>query len=354
MGKNVFFRLFEKGIYLEQHKEPALSLPIQKLIPPENEQFIPDFQPYEEDRAEIDPKEIIRIARLARIVDERDGVPLFRKLKRYADSGYTLLIDAVDDEPYISSQIAPMLQMREQCAAGIALAKQVLGTKEAKILVYRNLAGIDTRLPQQIGSIPILRIGGRYPAETSSDILLEQVMKEKHLLLGACSMIYLARAAYQGLIQTTTFLTVAGSCIGRPCNVETALGLPVQQLIDFCNPIDEPTRVVIGGSMTGISISDTEQELVMHNTRGVLAFDEQPGVERYRCVGCGRCIDVCPKGLNPMLIYRAVRAGREDLLVQTDYQHCIGCMCCSYCCPAKINLAEYCARLQWKERSEDR
>ena len=33
------------------------------------------------DIAEISPGEIVQVARLARIVDERDGLPLFRKLK---------------------------------------------------------------------------------------------------------------------------------------------------------------------------------------------------------------------------------------------------------------------------------
>ena len=92
------------GIMLEQHKDPILSQELVRFIPEDRVRVIPELRPWE-DISEIGPEEIIQVARLARIVDERDGVPLFRKLRRCMGRRPSVLVDALDEEPYISSQL---------------------------------------------------------------------------------------------------------------------------------------------------------------------------------------------------------------------------------------------------------
>ena len=98
---------FTKGILLEQHKEPMLTRNVL-VMRQEYEYFdcsFPDV-PVEELSAE----QIIEIARLAGIVDESDGLMLADKLEK-ANLGKmgTMVIDAVDDEPYVSSQMCMVL-----------------------------------------------------------------------------------------------------------------------------------------------------------------------------------------------------------------------------------------------------
>ena len=68
---------WQGGVMLEQHKDPILSQELVPLIDPERQKVIPELRPWD-DISEIAPEDIIQVARLARIVDERDGYPLFR------------------------------------------------------------------------------------------------------------------------------------------------------------------------------------------------------------------------------------------------------------------------------------
>ena len=49
-------------------------------------------------------------------------------------------------------------------------------------------------------------------------------------------------------------------------------------------------------------------------------------------------------GLNPMYLYRGIVMSLHDRVEKLDYKMCVGCMCCSYVCPAKLDIA---GRIAW-------
>jgi uncharacterized protein (DUF362 family)/Pyruvate/2-oxoacid:ferredoxin oxidoreductase delta subunit len=52
------------------------------------------------------------------------------------------------------------------------------------------------------------------------------------------------------------------------------------------------------------------------------AVQVRPQVESAECIGCGRCVEVCPA--------EAIRSGKPPLF---DWHRCIGCFCCAEICP---------------------
>lgn len=332
--------VFHRGIPMEQHKEPALSQPLDLLTnTPEPQRM--EGQPVYPDLEHVEPFEIIRAAKAAGIIDERDGLPLFKKLKACVAKGVFIRVDAVDDEPYLSSQLGPLLRFREECVSGLRLACKAITAADSGIIeVYRNMADLEIKIPRSIEGIRVRRIGGFYPTEIRSGYSLVEEEGKRYLYLGSCALIHLHRAVFQGLAQTTAFLTVGGNCVAHPCNLEVSLGLPVTDVLDRCGLTETPTRVVVGGSMTGQSVSDTDKALVTVTTRGVLAFRDKEQTDRSPCIRCGRCVQVCPMGLNPMMLYRSIQQGLEWETEALDYKHCIECMCCSFECPARLEIAE--------------
>ena len=302
----IFKGLYRRGVMLEQMKEPALSRTVKQMEPAE-----PCENPRDIDA--LSPEEILRAAEEADIVDETDGRPLAEKLREAMGSGTMLLIDAIDDEPYVSSQMGPMLALRDQCAGGIRLAARALGTTDATVLVYRHISDSEVAIPRNIGGIPIKRVGGKYPAQCQ----MEEELAERYsgkgswLLCGACAMIHLYRAAVEGRPQTTTFVTVAGNCVGFPRNVEAPLGTPVLELLKLCGLTERPTRVILGGPLTGTATEDLRNEKVELSTTAVLAIRDDKHEYSYTCIGCGRCTAVCPQGLNPMRILQELRRGNR-------------------------------------------
>ena len=111
--------LFVKGIFLEQKKEPMLTRSTL-VMRQEFEYFDCDFPDVAID--ELSREQIIELARIAEIVDESDGKMLWEKLEKSASGeDVTLVVDAVDDEPYISSQMSIGIHQPEKLSLGIEL-----------------------------------------------------------------------------------------------------------------------------------------------------------------------------------------------------------------------------------------
>lgn len=329
---------FYKGILLQQRKEPALSRDLREFLNADTMGLRMDCPPVE-NPDKLTPGEIIHLARLANIVDERDGIPLADKLTAACTRNTRLVIvDAIDDEPYISSQLNPVLKNVQLAADGLSFCQRACGAAQAYFAVYKNLTDLDIRIPKHIGDYSIVRLHGRYPAEYQAS--QDYAQEEDILVVGSGAVLHLARAILFRKPQTTAFITVAGDCVGNPTNLEVSLGMTVTQALERCGLIDDPHRVVVGGSMTGISVIDTDRTLVTPTTRAILAFRQDLKTLGLSCIGCARCVHVCPEGLNPFFLYKSIQEHRYDVFRGLDAQMCVGCGTCSYMCPAKLDLSE--------------
>lgn len=328
--------VFSKGIVLAQHKEPALSRPIVRFVNPQTESLFIDADIVPE-APRVTADEIIAAARAAQIVDERDGKQLYRKLLRAKDKAVVVVADAVDDEPYVSSKIAPLLKNSDEVLGGLELAKKVAGTRDAFAMAYHNTIDMETRIPRSVQGVRVMRLQGGYPAPPHASRL--SAWPGRKLIVGTGALVFLYRAVYHRRRHSTAFVTVAGNCVANPMNLEVSVGMTVMQTLERCGLSDKPTRVVCGGSMTGIAILDTEKTLITYTTRAVLALKEDERELRYSCIGCGRCERVCPAGLNPMYIHRFVENSYYAQLKPFDAHMCTGCGTCSYVCPSKLTVA---------------
>jgi electron transport complex protein RnfC len=326
----------KKGIVLEQNKEPALSRGI-RVYPKEDADFQRMETPPVSTPSLMAPHEIIRLAWAAQIVDETDGRRLYKKLAAAEKEAVSeIAVDALDDEPYISSQIGPALWLPDQLAEGIALASRATGAAEARIEIYRNLFDVEMKIPRKLGEVRIERINGTYPAEYRT---IRRLRRKNALVIGACALIHLRRAAYENRAQSTCFVTLAGNCIANPGNYEVPIGTRVDELLAHSGLIDNPKRIILGGSMTGYCITDPSRAVVTPTTRGILAFHEDFQDYHFSCIGCGRCTEVCPENLAPYYIYKMIKAGRLGRLELFDVDRCVGCETCSYVCPAKLDIS---------------
>lgn len=210
-----------QGIVLEQNKEPALSGGIQRICSRTLDHVpIDDLQ---------EGDDIVTIARKAGIIDENTGRPLYLLLDRARNSGCRIIIaDALDDEPYISSQLAPALEMTDQLVRGIELAKEAVGAESARIEIYKELGDSPVTIGEDLGGVPVDRVGAGYPADNS---LIQKHREEKASVFGACALIHLARAVDEKIAQTTVFVTVAGDGVTTSANLEVSIDKTAGELL---------------------------------------------------------------------------------------------------------------------------
>ncbi|MBE6892955.1 MAG: 4Fe-4S dicluster domain-containing protein [Ruminococcaceae bacterium] len=326
---------FVKGIFLEQKKEPMLTRSTL-VMRQEFEYFDCNFPDVAID--ELSREQIIELARLAEIVDESDGKMLWEKLeKSNLGKGGTFIVDAVDDEPYISSQMSIGIHQPEKLALGIELCERVLSPEKTYIAMYRHILDSNFGIPRKIGKYPVKKIGGRYPAESR---VHRHIPKGKNsVIIGACAMLHLARAAEESRKMTSCFITVAGDVVKNPRNVEVPIGTTAEKILELCGLTEEPEAIILGGSMTGRAIFEPENEKVGPMTRGIIALARSYGTYSYTCIGCGRCDHACPKALSVCAMRKFAEEGKLDMLQKYDVSMCIGCGACSYVCPSRIDVS---------------
>jgi len=104
---------------------------------------------------------------------------------------------------------------------------------------------------------------------------------------------------------------------------------------------DKTERVISGGPMMGVALSDLDAPVVKA-TNSVLCLlkDENGAAENPVCLRCGKCVSACPMRLQPLYLYRYVKAGRLDQLQKLNLMDCMECGCCSFTCPGKLPLVE--------------
>ena len=114
----------------------------------------------------------------------------------------------------------------------------------------------------------------------------------------------------------------------------------VSALLEHCGLITDPTSLSLNSAMVGKAVEDPEQTLIQANTSAVIAIREaKKNLRHMDCIGCSRCVEVCPEGLNPMELYRAASTNRRQTAFELGLERCIGCAACSYICPSRLELS---------------
>lgn len=323
------------GIYLEQEKEPALSQPFLPFFSAATLQSKPIEHGYDLSHP-LSCDQLADIGRRAGIIDEHDGKELASKIRQASKQKISAVcVDAIDDEPYVSSQINPLLHCSSEIVRAANWLASAFDVGERFIAVYKNMSALETKIPSFIDGVEVRRLQGHYPMEIRAFRRFDKAT----FIAGAASLLHLYRAVTEGRRQTTSFVTVAGNCVSSPRNYEVTIGTTVGQLLDRCGLVLQPSVLVEGSAMRGVRIDDPEHTTIRPNTSSILAFHMDRQEQLYSCIGCGRCIEACPAGLNPRKLYRCVTTSHKQKALSLGITSCIGCASCSYICPSRLDLA---------------
>ena len=138
--------------------------------------------------------------------------------------------------------------------------------------------------------------------------------------------------------------TVEGDAIVKPQNVEVPIGTLYRDVIEACGGIKpdvELGKIIFGGPMMGGAAPSADFPVLKQNN-GLLLFSKKTAdlPEASACIRCGRCIDACPMGLEPVVVAEAFNNKDFDTLKARCVDLCVACGSCSYACPAKRPVSQ--------------
>lgn len=268
----------------------------------------------------------------------------------------TLILNGAECEPYITCDDRLMRESAGKIVQGARIMRQALQARHCLIGLEDNKPAAYTALvaaAAETEDIEIIPIPTRYPSGGEKQLI--KTLTGKEVPSGslppdmgiACHNVATAAAVHQairfGIPLISRIVTVTGSAVGKPRNLEVLLGTPIHHVLAQCNTaIEAMDRLIIGGPMRGFALRDDAAPVTP--TTHCLLTNLQEEVQLspvMPCIQCGACVEVCPARLQPQQLYRYAKA--KDFAQVRKYHlfDCIECGCCDYVCPSHIPLVHY-------------
>ena len=272
------------------------------------------------------------------------------------DAVHTLIVNAAECEPFITSDHRLMLEDAEDLIAGCQLVMQFLGLSEGFIGIEDNKMDAIQHLDQLLAAkgitnIKTFKLQARYPKGAERVLVYEVTGKTMNagvlpadlgiILSNVTTLAFVGQYFRTGMPLITKRMTVDGDAVARPTNVIAPIGTQIHDVIEFCGGYkQEPRKILMGGPMMGRAIFSDELPIVKNNN-AILAFSKAQALvkEETACINCGRCHQACPFKLIPTALAKAYEMRDAQALSDLKVMQCMECGSCSYICPARRPLA---------------
>jgi electron transport complex protein RnfC len=267
----------------------------------------------------------------------------------------TIIVNAAECEPYITSDDRLLRETPERVIEGLRILLKIFGLSKGYIGIEANKKEAISVLNQKCpagGDVVVQVLKTRYPQGAEKQLI--QTVTGRQVPPGGlpaavgcgvfnaatCAAIY--DAVYLGMPLVRRGVTVTGEAIKTPKNFLAPIGTPYTDLIAAAGGFAEtPYKVLTGGPMMGLTQFDLSVP-VIKGTNAITCFTQKQRVvaETPHCIRCGRCVGVCPMHLMPLYLYQAERKGNVEELNRRNVGDCIECGSCAYICPARIPLVQ--------------
>ena len=312
-----------------------------------------DIKPRTQEEVDaLTPEELISIIREAGIVGMGGAAfPTHVKLSGGIGKVDTVIVNAGECEPYITADDRLCREMPEQVISGLLICMKILGLKEGHIGIEDNKPEAIRALRANVGSTGVIvdALPAMYPQGAEKQLI--QAVTGREVPSGGlpaavgCAVINAATckaihdAVYEGMPLIQRIVTVSGDVLMDPKNLMVPVGTSFNDLIEACGYKENPYKVLNGGPMMGAAQYDLSVPTVKAcNAITVLGAKNKFSVEQSACIRCGKCIDVCPMHLMPVLLYKSLLTGDPNEMKSVHIMDCIECGCCAYNCPASVPL----------------
>lgn len=246
-----------------------------------------------------------------------------------------IVLNCIDDEPYILTEsfylfleytnfLEVLDKLSDIYKVNVSIA--VKASNNFSINELMNYLGMYTNIKLEI--IPNLYLLG------NNKLLLKHLgLEEKDTeVIKASNFYHISNFIKKGRLKTDQLITISGNNIVNSSIIRVKIGTSLKEVFKSIKGLGNSSIFIVNGLMSGKEI-DINNLVITNDLTGILVIKKETIEKTYKkeekCLNCGACIDVCPVGINPLL------------LKEKNYKEknkCLKCGLCSYICPVYINF----------------
>ena len=266
-----------------------------------------------------------------------------------------LIINAVECEPYLTSDHRVMLEHTEEIMIGVSILRKALGVEKAYIGIENNKPEPIARMKEmaaQFEGIIVEPLKVKYPQGAEKQLIKaitgRSVPSGKLPIdvgcvvnnVGTAFAVYEAVQKNKPLVEN--IMTVTGKSLAEQHNYQIRIGISYADIVNHIGGLpDDTAKIISGGPMMGKAIVNLDAP----TTKGassllVITDKEAERAEERGCIRCGKCMEACPMGLEPYLFSALINNDKVQEAVDNHLMDCIECGCCIFTCPANKPLLD--------------
>ena len=360
LSANIFASVSGQVVAIEMIRDIS-DQPTECIVIRNDGQYQEVYYPENPDPSHMSRNEILAAIRDAGVVGlGGSGLPTHYKLINANPATMnTVIANCVECEPYLTGDYRRILEDPWKVIGGLAIclsvfpkAKAIIAVSESNREGYRLLRELLINNPR----IYVRQCKEKYPQGSERQLIhaiTGRTLNAKMLpyeigcmVLNTETLAAINQAVLMREPLFTRIVTVSGEAAASPCNLRIRCGETYRDLLEqagglkrFCR--ENNTLFLAGGPLTGREIVNLDAP-VTKLTSGLVCLSKRSVQEQKEtpCIRCRRCTQVCPNQIVPMQLIKDVRKSDKPAFVEHAGLECCDCGCCSYVCPAKINLSE--------------
>lgn len=270
---------------------------------------------------------------------------------KYKKNIKNLIINATECEPYITSDYILLKHHYQEIIECIDAIMTINKIENGFIALHDDNINLINNIIGTYPKIKIVKVPNIYPIGWSDElkkyILHNDISNTIVNNVSTIYTIYNALKYHEGL--NHRIVTLSGNMLKKQVNVDVKIGTDIVEVLETLGYKKRELYLIAGGPMMGNSIREDEL-IVTPNLGGVLLLKETENGLITECINCGKCNEVCPAKLNPVLIKDNLKD--KELLKKLHCDDCIECGLCSYICPANLMVREFVKRAKNNIRGE--
>ncbi|MEG1560164.1 MAG: electron transport complex subunit RsxC [Clostridia bacterium] len=261
----------------------------------------------------------------------------------------TIIVNGAECETHLTSDYRLMLEDTILVIDGLRAVMRALDVKRGIIAIEDNKPSVIKLMQSAIAGrngVELMTMRTKYPQGSEKQLIKAATGREvpqkklpidvSTIMLNAATAAAIATAIIEGKPLISRITTVTGH-VKEPKNLRLRIGTEISDIIGFCGGFDgEIGKIVMGGAMTGLCAPD-DKISITKGSGGILVLNQKEAREKDEdpCIRCGRCVSVCPMGLNPYLLKHYCDIGDLKSAEKLNVLDCMLCGCCSFACPSK-------------------